>query len=78
MSSFHSPLERDSNFYLFVLVLSVSAGSIWIDVDNSTFLIGALPKDSFLVDHGYVVDILVTQITHFHDDWQTVQGRRKF
>ena len=57
MSPSHSLLERDSNFDLFVLVLSVSAGSIWIDVDNTTFLIGALPKDFFLVDSGYVVDI---------------------
>ena len=50
-------LERDSNFDLFVLVLSVSAGSIWIDVDNSTFWIGTLQKDMFLVDLGYVVDV---------------------
>ena len=52
MSSFHSFLERDSNFDLFVLVLSVSVGPIWIDVNNSTFLVGALPEHCFLVDDG--------------------------
>jgi hypothetical protein len=46
VSPFHFLLERDSNFDLFVLVLSVSAGSIWVDVDNSTILIGTLPKNT--------------------------------
>ena len=66
VSSFHSLLERDSNFNFFVLVLSVSAGLIRVDVDKPTFSIGAMPKDSFLVVSGYgdsvskyVVDILV-------------------
>ena len=71
VSCFYSLLERDSNFDLFLLVLSVGAGSIWIDVDTSTFLIGAFPKDSFLVDDGYAVDILVAQNPHFHDNLQT-------
>ena len=48
----------------------MGVGSVGVDVDNSTFLIGALPKDSFLVDYGYVVDILVAQNPHFHDNWQ--------
>ena len=48
----------------------MGAGSIEVDVDNSTFLIGALPNDSFLVDNGYVVDILVAQNPHF-----TITGR---
>ena len=64
------PSKRESNLDLFVLLLSVSAGSIWIDVDNSTFLIGALPKDSFLVDNGYVVDFLIVQNPHLHDNWK--------
>ena len=51
----------------------MNAASTWIDVDNSTFLIGALSKDSFLVDSGYVVDILVAQNSHFHDDLQDQQ-----
>jgi hypothetical protein len=67
---FPLPSERDSNFDLSVLVISVSAALIWIDVDNSTFLIGALPNGSFLADYGYVVDILVAQNIHFHDNWQ--------
>jgi hypothetical protein len=50
--------------------LSVSARSILIDVDNSTFLVGALPKNSFLIDRGYVVGILVAQNPHFHNNWQ--------
>ena len=58
MSSFHSFLERDSNFDPFVLVLSVSAQSILIDVDNSTFLTGALPKDSFYYYDVYDSDPL--------------------
>ena len=45
-------LQKEILNPIFVLVLSVSAGSIWIDVDNSTFVIGALPKDSFLVNVG--------------------------
>ena len=40
-------------------------------MDTSTFLIGAFPKDSFLVDDGYAVDILVAQNPHFHDNLQT-------
>ena len=62
------PSKSDSNLDLFVPVLSVSAGSIWIDVDNSTFLIGALPRYFFLVDKGYVVDILIIQNPHLYDN----------
>ena len=68
MSSFHFILERDSNFDLLILVLSVSAGLIEIDVGNSTLSIGALPNGSFLVDGGYDVDILVAQNPHLHDN----------
>jgi len=39
----------------------VSAGSVWIDV-NSTLLIGALPKDSFLLPSKYVVHIWLRKI----------------
>ena len=68
---FPLPSKFDSNLEIFFfLVLSVSAGSIWIDVDNSTFSIGALPKDSFLMYKGYVVDILVAQNLQF-----TIIGR---
>jgi len=38
----------------------VSAGSVWIDA-NSTLLIGALPKDSFLLPR-YVADIWLRKI----------------
>jgi hypothetical protein len=73
---FPLPSKRDSNFDFFVLGLSVSAGSIWINVDiNSTFWIGALPDGSFAIDQGYVVDILVAQNIHFHDNWQTQRSR---
>ena len=51
----------------------MGAGSIEVDVDNSAFLIGALPNDAFLVDNGYVVDISLAQNfhnSHFHDNWQ--------
>jgi hypothetical protein len=48
------------------MVLSVSARSILID-NNSTLLIGALPKD---ILNGYAIDILVAQNPHFHDNWQ--------
>ena len=35
---------------------------IWIDIDNSTLLIGAVPKDSFLVEsRGYAVDLFWEQ-----------------
>ena len=64
-------LQKEILNPIFVLVLSVSAGSIWIDVDNSTFVIGALPKDSFLVNIGYAVDILVAKNPHFYDNLQT-------
>ena len=60
MSSFHSFLEKDSNFDLFVLVLSVSAESKWTAVENSTFLIGALPEDSVKdrkVTHSFQVEV---------------------
>ena len=70
---FPLPSKRDSNLDLYVLVLSVSAELIGVDVDNSTFLIGALPKDSFLVDLGYVVDISLVKKSHFYDNWQTQQ-----
>ena len=39
----------------------MSAGSVWIDV-NSTLLIGALPKDSFLLPSKYVVHIWLRKI----------------
>ena len=49
----------------------MNARSIWIDVDNSTFLIGALSRGSFLVDTGYVVD----NIRHFEILISTITGR---
>jgi hypothetical protein len=63
---FHSLLKRGSNFHL----LLVSARSKLIDVDNSTFLIGALPENCFIKDTGYVVDILVAQKSHFRQIWE--------
>ena len=57
------------DFNLFALVLSVSAESILVNVDNSTFLIGS----SFLVDNGpgYVVDISSAQNPHSRDNSQS-------
>jgi hypothetical protein len=55
---------------MFVLVSSVSTGSIWIDVVNSTLSRGALPKDSYIRADGCAIDILVAQNPHFHDNWQ--------
>ena len=49
----------------------MSAGSIWIDVDHSNFSIGALPKDRFLVNNGYAVEILVAKNPHFYENLQT-------
>ena len=63
---FPFPSEKDSNFK----VLSVGTMFIKIDVDQSTFPLGALPNNSFLRYTMYVVDISVAQNPHFHDNWQ--------
>ena len=57
----------------------MSAGSIEVDIENSAFLIGALPINSFLMDFRYVVDVLVAlnpHNSHFHDKFDNWRSQR--